>query len=66
MPGNVAGALPKFAHEAQRPHLCTGNSSRSPMAEGILRAAVGDLIDVHSAGSKPAGYVHKKAIQVLK
>lgn len=36
------------------------------MAEGILRAAAGDLITVHSAGSKPAGYVHPKAIQVLK
>ncbi len=46
--------------------LCTGNSCRSHLAEGILRAAAGDLIDVHSAGSKPAGYVHPKAIQVLK
>lgn len=46
--------------------LCTGNSCRSHMAEGILRAAAGDLIQVHSAGSKPAGYVHPKAIQVLK
>lgn len=45
--------------------LCTGNSCRSHMAEGILRAEAGDLIDVHSAGSKPAGYVHPKAIQVL-
>jgi len=36
------------------------------MAEGILRAAAGNLVDVHSAGSKPAGYVHPKAIQVLK
>ncbi len=36
------------------------------MAEGILRAAAGDLIEVHSAGSKPAGYVHPKAIQVMK
>lgn len=45
--------------------LCTGNSCRSHMAEGILRAAAGDLIEVHSAGSKPAGYVHPKAIQVL-
>jgi arsenate reductase (thioredoxin) len=36
------------------------------MAEGILKSAAGDLIDVHSAGSKPAGYVHPKAIQVLK
>lgn len=46
--------------------LCTGNSCRSHMAEGILRAAAGDLVDVHSAGSKPAGYVHPKAIQVLR
>jgi arsenate reductase len=46
--------------------LCTGNSCRSHMAEGILRAAAGDLLDVHSAGSKPAGYVHPKAIQVLR
>lgn len=35
------------------------------MAEGILRAAAGDLIEVHSAGSKPAGYVHPKAIAAL-
>lgn len=46
--------------------LCTGNSCRSHMAEGILRAAAGDLLDVHSAGSNPAGYVHPKAIAVLK
>jgi arsenate reductase len=46
--------------------LCTGNSCRSHMAEGILRAAAGDLVEVHSAGSKPAGFVHPKAIQVLK
>jgi arsenate reductase len=46
--------------------LCTGNSCRSQMAEGILRAAAGDMIDVHSAGSKPAGGVNPKAIQVLK
>jgi len=46
--------------------LCTGNSCRSHMAEGILHAAAGDLIEVHSAGSKPVGYVHPKAIQVMK
>ena len=46
--------------------LCTGNSCRSHMAEGVLDAAAGDLVEVHSAGSKPAGYVHPKAIQVLK
>ena len=46
--------------------LCTGNSCRSHMAEGILREAAGDLMEVHSAGSKPAGYVHPTAIEVMK
>lgn len=46
--------------------LCTGNSCRSHMAEGILRAAAGDLVEVLSAGSKPAGYVHPKAIAALE
>ncbi|MBT3482045.1 MAG: arsenate reductase ArsC [Opitutales bacterium] len=45
--------------------LCTGNSCRSHMAEGILRAAGNDLFEVHSAGSDPAGYVHPKAIEAL-
>jgi arsenate reductase len=46
--------------------LCTGNSCRSHLAEGILRRATGDLLEVHSAGSNPAGYVHPMAIQVMK
>ena len=45
--------------------LCTGNSCRSHMAEGILRTAAGDGVRVASAGSKPAGYVHPLAIQAL-
>ena len=36
------------------------------MAEGILRNAAGDLFEVHSAGSQPAGYVHPKAITALE
>jgi arsenate reductase (thioredoxin) len=46
--------------------LCTGNSCRSQIAEGTLRRSAGDLIDVQSAGSDPAGYVHPKAIQVME
>ncbi len=46
--------------------LCTGNSCRSHLAEGILRAVAGDLLDVHSAGSKPAGYVHPLGIRVMR
>ena len=45
--------------------LCTGNSCRSHMAEGILRAAAGDILEVWSAGSRPAGYVHPQAIAAL-
>jgi arsenate reductase len=46
--------------------LCTGNSCRSHMAEGFLRATAGDFLDVQSAGSNPAGYVHPVAIQVMR
>jgi arsenate reductase len=46
--------------------LCTGNSCRSHLAEGILRQCAGDILDVHSAGSKPAGYVHPLAIEVMQ
>jgi arsenate reductase len=46
--------------------LCTGNSCRSHLAEGILRAAAGDAIRVASAGSKPAGYVHPLAIAAMR
>ena len=46
--------------------LCTGNSCRSHLAEGILRAAVGDLLNVQSAGSRPAGYVHPLGLQVMR
>jgi len=35
------------------------------MAEGILRAAAGDILEVCSAGSNPAGYVHPKAIAAV-
>ena len=46
--------------------LCTGNSCRSHLAEAILRRAAGDIIQVASAGSRPAGFVHPVAIEVLK
>lgn len=46
--------------------LCTGNSCRSHLAEGILRAAACDTLRVASAGSVPAGYVHPMAIQVMR
>jgi arsenate reductase len=45
--------------------LCTGNSCRSHIAEGILQSLAGTRLEVCSAGSKPAGYVHPMAIKVL-
>jgi arsenate reductase len=45
--------------------LCTGNSCRSHLAEGILREALGTDYRVASAGSKPAGYVHPLAIRAM-
>jgi arsenate reductase (thioredoxin) len=45
--------------------LCTGNSCRSHMAEGFLRAASQGAFRVASAGSKPAGYVHPLAIRAM-
>ena len=46
--------------------LCTGNSCRSHLAEGILKSVAGDILNVVSAGSKPAGYVHPLAIIAMK
>jgi len=46
--------------------LCTGNSCRSHLAEGILQKVLGDGFNVQSAGSNPAGYVHPLAVQVMK
>ena len=46
--------------------LCTGNSCRSHLAEGSLRQFAGDVLEVASAGSRPAGYVHPLAIQVMR
>ena len=45
--------------------LCTGNSARSQMAEGLLRHDAGEKFDVESAGTKP-GSVRPEAIAVMR
>jgi len=45
--------------------LCTGNSCRSQMAEAIVNARLGETWQAVSAGTKPAGYVHPKALTAL-
>ena len=45
--------------------LCTGNSCRSQMAEAIVNYRLGNTWEAISAGTKPTGYVHPKALAAL-
>ncbi len=45
--------------------LCTGNSCRSQMAEGLLRHLAGERFEVESAGTRPAG-LNPDAVEVMR
>jgi arsenate reductase len=46
--------------------LCTGNSARSQMAEGLLRAMAGDQFEVYSAGTEPKGQILPEVRQAMR
>ena len=45
--------------------LCTGNSCRSIMGEAMVNHFLGEQFQAYSAGTRPTGYVHPKALAVL-
>lgn len=45
--------------------LCTGNSCRSQMAEGLVNHYFGDAWQAVSAGTQPSGYVHPLAVAAM-
>ena len=45
--------------------LCTGNSCRSQMAEGLVNNLLADKWEAYSAGTQPSGYVHPLAIRAM-
>lgn len=45
--------------------LCTGNSCRSQMAEGLVNHFMGEEWEAYSAGTRPSGYVHPLAVKAM-
>ncbi len=46
--------------------LCTGNSARSQMAEGLLRALAGEQFEVFSAGTEPKGRILPEVQEAMR
>ncbi len=46
--------------------LCTGNSARSQMAEGLLRALAGEQFEAFSAGTEPKGSILPDVQDVMR
>jgi protein-tyrosine-phosphatase len=46
--------------------VCIENSNRSQMAEAFARLHGSDLVEAHSAGSRPSGKVNPKAVEAMR
>ncbi len=46
--------------------VCVKNAGKSQMAAGLMRRAVGDTVDVHSAGTRPGDEINGLSAQVLR
>ncbi len=46
--------------------VCVENSCRSQMAEALARLLFADRIEAHSAGSRPSGNLHPKAVLSMR
>ncbi|MBI3162097.1 MAG: arsenate reductase ArsC [Chloroflexi bacterium] len=46
--------------------LCTGNSARSQLAEGLLRALAGERFEAHSAGTEPKGRILPEVQEAMR
>lgn len=46
--------------------LCTGNSARSQMAEGLLRAMAGEHFEIFSAGTEPKGRILPEVQEAMR
>ena len=45
--------------------VCVKNGGKSQMAAGLMRAAVGDRVEVHSAGTVPGGSLNAQSVESL-
>jgi thioredoxin type arsenate reductase len=63
--GGYASRPSSQGHRVRVLFLCTGNSTRSQIAEALIQHLAGDAVEAHSAGSHPRS-VHPNAVRVMR